>query len=61
MEKDMDWVWKRGADGFIEGNGRRVLRDVMALDSPIRPLLSTKELGRTVYKTDTDRKRTLTM
>lgn len=56
MAKDTDWEWKPEGDGYIEENGRRVLRVDMEYDNPTLLPLNTREHGQMDYKMDTDQK-----
>lgn len=60
MAKDMVWVLKREADGFIGGNGRRALRDGTVSVNRTLPQPNTRGRGRMDCKMDMDRKRMLT-
>lgn len=56
MVKDMVWVLKREADGFIGGNGRRALRGGTVSGNRTLPQPNTRERGRMDSKMDTDLK-----
>lgn len=55
--KDMDWVWKRGGDGYTEGNGRKDSKEDTVFVNRIPPQLNMRERGRMDCKMDTDRRR----
>lgn len=61
MVKDMVWELKQEADGSIEENGRKALKDVTEFVNRILPQQNMKVLGRMDCKMDTDRRRMLTM
>lgn len=58
--KDTDWELKHGGDGYIGGNGRKVLKADMEYDNPALRLRSIKEHGPMDYRTDMDQKLMLT-